>query len=132
MKMTYKVRFEGTNQILGQTEIQNLSVLEHPSLPRLTQVFEDCNKYMLVFDYIEGVTLTEFMDQYDVTEQIGRTILCQLLEALDYLHGCSFVHGKVTPDNIYVSNYEKNALDIKIHFIDLATAGPSRHFGTEK
>lgn len=84
---------------------------------------------MLVFDYIEGITLAEFIHSYEVTEQIGKVILRQILETLNYLHDHSLVHGKITPENIYVSDYQNNSLNIKIHLIDLSTARPPRHLG---
>ncbi len=66
--------------------------------------FEDNNTAYIVMEYLEGVTLKEYMLQSGgVIEYIRATeIMKELLEGLKTIHLKGIIHRDISPDNIYV------------------------------
>lgn len=90
-------------------EADLLSRLDHPSLPRIYQQFEDNGRRYLAMDFIEGSTLEEHWDTdwqqgklLSVERIVGIGI--QLCSVLDYLHGQQppVIFRDLKPANIMV------------------------------
>lgn len=81
-------------------------ILEHlgeecPQIPRLYAYFSEADNFYLVQEFIEGVTLTQKLDQEGTLSQTEvQKILINLLEILDYVHNQRIVHRDIKPDNI--------------------------------
>ena len=88
-------------------EFETVYQLEHTSLPRYISLGND---YILM-EYIEGVTLTEFLKEnpqyFSSASKDGHQHLhdfsLQLLQALEYLHSHQILHLDLKPNNILIT-----------------------------
>ena len=88
-------------------EFETAYQLEHTSLPRYISLGND---YILM-EYIDGVTLTEFLKEnpqyFSSASKDGHQHLhdfsLQLLQALEYLHSHQILHLDLKPDNILIT-----------------------------
>ena len=88
-------------------EFETAYQLEHISLPRYVSLGND---YILM-EYIDGVTLTEFLKEnplyFSSASKDGHQHLLdfslQLLQALEYLHSHQVLHLDLKPDNILIT-----------------------------
>jgi serine/threonine-protein kinase len=58
--------------------------------------------YYLVQEYIEGVALSQILQQGLLNESAVKEILIDILPVLDYIHGRGIVHRDIKPDNIFI------------------------------
>ena len=64
----------------------------------------------IVMEYIDGVTLTEFLAQ-NPSKKLRQRMLEQLLDAVAYLHRKGVIHNDLKPENILISRVD-NTLKI--------------------
>lgn len=70
-------------------------------IPKLYAYFSENEKFYLVQEWIEGVTLSKQVQQQGrQPESFVKEILVKLLPVLDYVHGKKMVHRDIKPDNI--------------------------------
>ena len=84
-------------------EIELLKNLEHPNIVKYYNFLKEDNHIYIIMEYLEGSTLRQYMrDNSDnITEDIAREIIKQLLNALSYLHySCDICHRDIKPENI--------------------------------
>ncbi|HLI48122.1 MAG TPA: protein kinase [Chthonomonas sp.] len=70
-------------------EAQVLVQLHHPNLPKVTDAFIENDKFYLVMEYIEGVTLEAFLRNQERTHlDVSKVVAwgIQIADVLDYLH----------------------------------------------
>ncbi|CEK19314.1 serine/threonine protein kinase [Chthonomonas calidirosea] len=70
-------------------EAQVLVQLHHPNLPKVTDAFIENDKFYLVMEYIEGVTLETFLRNQERTHlDVSKVVAwgIQIADVLDYLH----------------------------------------------
>ncbi|MDB4444067.1 bifunctional serine/threonine-protein kinase/formylglycine-generating enzyme family protein [bacterium] len=116
------------------SEAMILARLDHKNITKLKDFFPDESNYVIVMDFVEGITLREFLDREKGKE--GRIPLVQtlgmarqILEAFQYAHDAEVIHRDIKPGNIMIS---KNGL-IKIMDFGIAkisstpTHSTSRH-----
>ncbi|VEP17315.1 Serine/threonine protein kinase [Hyella patelloides LEGE 07179] len=89
-----------------QREIELLKTLKHPGIPRYLDSFETDNSFCFVREYIEGVSLAEFIE---TTEKNLKIIAVKILDILVYLQQQKppVLHLGITPNNIIVDE-QKN------------------------
>jgi serine/threonine protein kinase len=108
-------------------EVDLLSTLNHPQLPRIYDHFTDADHWYMVMDFIKGETLDSRLEQ---RQQAGDGLLAQdkvldiarqLCDVLAYLHGHepTIVFRDLKPGNIMLSPTDQ------IYLIDF---GIARHF----
>jgi len=123
VKVTKKEDLEyGERQkLLEQIEI--LKELDHPSICRVIDIFEDKKKFYFVQEYLSGGGLFNSMiTNVGFTENASAQILKQVLSAVAYLHSKKIAHRDIHPENIL---FESNdALNVK-----LLDFGNSRRMG---
>lgn len=102
-------------------EAKLLSELEHPYLPYVVDFFADDNNYYLVMEYIQGVSLLDYLDLYGQPFSVERIIRIgkQLCDVLEYLHQQQpnpIIYRDIKPGNILLME------DGTIKLIDFGTA----------
>lgn len=107
-------------------EVAFLKTLNHPSIPRIIEIFENQNYVCIVMDYIEGKTLRELVNRDGgIPEHEVLKIALQLCHVLKFLH-CQkkpVIYGDLKPENII----RRQTGDICI--LDFGTACRIRKYG---
>ncbi len=84
-----------------KNESKAIAMLSHQNIVKVYDVsFGDMIQY-IVMEYIDGITLKEYIDQQGIIEwkdAIHLTI--QILRALQHAHECGIVHRDIKPQNI--------------------------------
>ena len=113
-------------------EIKALARLKHPNIVTLFDCFTEDNAGYLVMELIHGKHLRDYLNQKgepgsDAREKAIWTVIPQILQALDYLHGRGVIHGDIKPHNILVDDQDN------VHITDfgLARIGPPIQSHTE-
>lgn len=91
---------------------------DHPGIVSVRDIFKDNGTAYLVMQYLEGVTLKEYLQQQGGRIPYGSTleIMIPVLDALREVHAVGLLHRDVSPDNIFIS---KNG---QIKLIDFGAA----------
>ncbi|MDE7413296.1 MAG: protein kinase [Muribaculaceae bacterium] len=93
--------------------------LRHPALPVYRALHEDKEEMYLVIDYIDGITLTQFLEteegQHFFNEKKNvKSFLGQLLDVITYLHRNGIVHCDVKPSNVMLRNSDRGVMLIDL------------------
>ncbi|MDE7333736.1 MAG: serine/threonine protein kinase [Lachnospiraceae bacterium] len=102
-----------------QSETAILKKLDHPGLPGIYDCFKQGDSTFLVMEYIEGMTLRQYLDKHGkVTERQAVRWMMELCGILGYLHGRSpkVIYRDLKPENIMIRQ------DGRLKLIDLGTA----------
>ncbi|WP_106830280.1 serine/threonine protein kinase [Parabacteroides pacaensis] len=82
-------------------EANNIAALQHPSIVKVLEVFEENGTAYYVMEYIEGCSLQEWLKQRGaLPEQEALDYIRQVSSALDYIHRQKMNHLDVKPANI--------------------------------
>ncbi len=74
---------------------------KNEQIPKLFAYFQENGEFYLVQEWIEGLTLTQRVQQLGVlSDSTVTTILKQLLTLLEYIHNKPLLHRDIKPDNI--------------------------------
>lgn len=102
-----------------QSEIAILKELDYPGLPGIYDCFRQGENTCLVMEYIEGMTLRQYLDKHGrVAERQAVRWMTELCGILVYLHGRSpkVIYRDLKPENIMIRQ------DGRLKLIDLGTA----------
>lgn len=103
-------------QDLLKKEFEISRSLDHPNIVKTIDLqnipnLGDC----IVMEYIEGLTLTEFIEGHKVTKSQSRKakdvyekIFNELLDAMEYFHSKQIIHRDLKPSNILITNNGNN------------------------
>ena len=85
-------------------EARTLARFEHPSIVRVTRVFEAHATAYMVMRFEKGLSLEEWLRDLGrrPTQEELDAILHPLLDALELMHGANFLHRDIAPDNIII------------------------------
>lgn len=95
MPLWMKERFQREAAILEELGDGNSQI------PQLYAYFSEGDKFYLVQEWIEGLTLNQYWEQEgNLHRDEVRQILQQLLPVLDYVHSRHIIHRDIKPENI--------------------------------
>ena len=84
-----------------KNESKAIAMLSHTNIVKVYDVsFGDMIQY-IVMEYIDGITLKEYIDQQGIIEwRDALHLTIQILKALQHAHECGIVHRDIKPQNI--------------------------------
>jgi serine/threonine protein kinase len=97
-----------------ESEIAILTLVSHPHIIELLEVFDFAEEKYLVTEYVRGGDLFDAiaMDT-KYSEKISRRMVGDMTSALKYLHDKMIVHRDIKPENLLVLYLEKPDQDHK-------------------
>lgn len=101
------------------SELQFLQELEHPGLTQIFDFFEEQGASFLVMEYIEGMSLREYLNKHKrVAERQAVKWMIDLCRILGYLHSRhpAIIYRDLKPENIMIRQ------DGELKLIDLGAA----------
>ncbi len=111
-----------------RVEAQAAASLTHPNIINVFDVGSDENIHYIVMEYIEGVTIKEYIRQKGEPLSSKETIeiALKIAEALRVSHANKIVHRDIKPQNIIISNNK----DVKVTDFGIARATTSNTITT--
>lgn len=83
-----------------KNESKAIAILSHPNIVKVLDVsFGDRMQY-IVMEYIDGITLKEYIEKQTVTWKEAVHFTVQILRALQHAHDKGIVHRDIKPQNI--------------------------------
>ncbi|CAD8070156.1 unnamed protein product [Paramecium sonneborni] len=90
-----------TDRLALLKEVHILRQLQHSNIIELHEVFETKTQIFLVFDYLTGGDLTNFINNNQLLEEEQiKKIMMELLNALFYMHSKGIFHRDIKPQNL--------------------------------
>ncbi len=84
-----------------KNESKAIAVLSHPNIVRVYDVSYGDRLQYIVMEYVEGITLKEYIEQQEVINQKEAVYFAmQILRALQHAHDKGVVHRDIKPQNI--------------------------------
>lgn len=94
-------------------EARKLYKIKHNHIVSVSDLFEENNTAYYVMDYIEGETLQSRINREGaLSESDARRYICEVAEALRYIHENSMLHLDIKPGNIMVRSNGDTAIVI--------------------
>jgi len=125
----WALKFIPSHEEFAENELEILKNLNHPVFPRLVDCIHEADNTILVYDYYEGPTLKQLIEQEG---KIGQERVCrwaiQILDALSYLHANSptpVIYRDLKPSNLIVLP------DESIKLIDFGSARLYKNNGSD-
>lgn len=87
-------------------EARTLAHFDHPNIVRVRTFFEENGTAYLVMDYVEGLSVAEYVDRKGgkIPERLAVDILMPVLDGLREVHELGFLHRDIKPQNIHLSS----------------------------
>ncbi|PCI39574.1 MAG: hypothetical protein COB53_03080 [Elusimicrobia bacterium] len=95
-------------------EARTVAALKHPSIVEIHQVIEDGEDLYLVFEIVEGGSLSKRLDNGPLELAEAKTIIHQIAAALDYAHSKNVVHRDLKPANILLAGDRAKVTDFGV------------------
>ena len=100
-------------------EVSSLQQANHPNIIKLLKIFMDKEKLYLVFEYVNGIDLSDYIaENIRIPEDKAVVILQQIWNTIDYLHSIHICHRDIKLDNIMIN---QETLEIKLIDFGFAT-----------
>ncbi len=100
-----------------QNEAVLMAKLQHPSIVSLIDFFEQDGNLFLIMEYVDGISLDDFIKNLSAPVSIerGKNIMLQILNGFAYAHSNGIIHRDVKPSNIFITkNDQVKILDFGI------------------
>lgn len=116
------VKVRGADQAIVKKEIATLNLAKHTNFLLLQESFESPEELVMIYDFISGADIFERLNtaEFELNEREIVNYIRQICSALEFLHGESYGHFDIRPENIVYTT--RTSSNVKI--IEL---GQSRH-----
>lgn len=96
------------------TEIGILTMLNHPNIIKLLEVFDEGSDFYIVTELVQGGELFDrIVSKNSYTEKEARDLIKTLLQTLAYMHETNVVHRDLKPENLLLTREDDDG-DIKV------------------
>ena len=101
-----------------KNEARILADLDHSNIVGINTVFEENGTTYMVLQHVQGRDLADLANEHSFkpTPSQVTKILCDVLDALNYVHEQGYLHGDISPDNIIITP------ELKPYLIDFGSA----------
>jgi calcium/calmodulin-dependent protein kinase I len=101
VKIISKKKLTGDDFQSLKTEIQILSLLNHPNIIKLHETFDEGSDIYIITELVEGGELFDrIVSKTNYTEKEARDLIRVLLQTLAYLNEKGVVHRDMKPENL--------------------------------
>lgn len=83
-------------------EAKSAARLVHPYIINIYDVVSDGNNQYIVMEYVDGVTLKEYMQEHKLSLNAVLEIGVRLADALQHAHSHNIIHCDIKPQNILI------------------------------
>ena len=83
-------------------EAKSAARLVHPYIINIYDVVSECNNQYIVMEYVDGVTLKEYMQEHKLSLNAVLEIGVRLADALQHAHSHNIIHCDIKPQNILI------------------------------
>jgi len=112
---------------LLRREIQIMKKVQHDSILKLNEIYEDDDKVYIIMELVDGSELFDrIVDKGYYSEKNAINICKQILSAVAYLHGIGIAHRDLKPENLLCSGHDENEV------VKIADFGLSKIFSDEE
>ncbi len=96
-------------------EIDYLSNIDHPNIPKLYEYFEEDICYYIILELASGKNILHFIETTDnFNERQVSLIMEQIFSCLNYLHSNKIIHQNIIPQNIILDSNKIGDFNLKI------------------
>lgn len=86
-------------------EAQSATSLAHPNIVSIYDVGEDGDIYYIVMEYVEGMTLKQYIQKNDpIPIETALDIMKQITAAISHAHQNGIIHRDIKPQNILIDH----------------------------
>lgn len=114
-------------------EARTVSKLRHPNIVPIFEVGEEGAELYLVFEYVPGKNLADFLQQSDALSPVkAAKLLRPMLDAVAHAHSLGIIHRDLKPSNVLLDeNGTPRVMDFGIAaYVDRPTEGDDKYTGT--
>jgi eukaryotic-like serine/threonine-protein kinase len=86
-------------------EIRTLATLDHPGIAQLRTAFQFQNQFVMVMEFVEGITLEKLAAQIRIPMDHVLDYAGQVLAALSFAHTHGVTHRDIKPANIMITSH---------------------------
>jgi calcium-dependent protein kinase len=103
-----------------KSELDLLSIVDHPNIIKLHEIYEDEKYLHLVLDLCRGGDLYDYiLNKGSLTEKEVMIVMKKVFLAVNHLHTVSICHRDLKPDNFLLVSHEANS---EVKLVDFGMA----------